>query len=101
MRKDDWMSKRIYVDLSDEKSGVTGTCQLLDMYFPEKICGADGYTSNIAGIVDCGSFQGEDDDELLNSSFNFDVTKPEFGTLLQLKMDFRLLYSQHMLQKHF
>ena len=81
------MSKRIYVDLSDEKSGVTGTCQLLDMYFPEKTCGADGYTSNIAGIVDCGSFQGEDDDELLNSSFNFDVTKPEFGILTHGHLD--------------
>ena len=81
------MSKRIYVDLSDEKSGVTGTCQLLDMYFPEKTYGADGYTSNIAGIVDCGSFQGEDDDELLNSSFNFDVTKPEFGILTHGHLD--------------
>ena len=81
------MSKRIDVDLSDEKSGVTGTCQLLDMYFPEKTYGADGYTSNIAGIVDCGSFQGEDDDELLNSSFNFDVTKPEFGILTHGHLD--------------
>lgn len=33
------MGKRIYVDLIDEKSGVTGTCQLLDMFFPCKVSG--------------------------------------------------------------
>lgn len=81
------MGKRIYVDLIDEKSGVTGTCQLLDMFFPGKVLGADGYTNNIAGMVDCGSFQGEDNEELLNSSFKFDVEKPEFGILTHGHLD--------------
>lgn len=81
------MVKRIYVDLIDEKSGVTGTCQLLDMFFPGKVSGVDGYTNNIAGMADCGSFQGEDDEELLNSSFKFDVKKPEFGILTHGHLD--------------
>ena len=87
MRKDDYMGKRIFFDLSDEKSRVTGTCQLFDVQFPGKSYGSNGYTSNIPFILDCGSFQGEEDDDLLNSSFKFDITRPEFGILTHAHLD--------------
>lgn len=81
------MAKRIYLDLSDEKSGVTGTCQLFDVFFPKEIYGAEGYTNNIAFMFDCGAFQGVDNEDELNSSFRFDITKPEFAIISHGHLD--------------
>lgn len=86
-RKDDKMAKRIFIDLCDEKSGVTGTCQLFNAYFPGKSLGANGPTNEIPFIFDCGSFQGEDNEEDLNASFKFDIAKPEFGILSHAHFD--------------
>ena len=72
--------KRIILDLTDEKDGVTGTGQYLNAIFPGKVlCGIAGYTKNIPFLVDCGSFQGLDNiDQLkdrkstrLNSSHSY------------------------------
>lgn len=81
------MAKRIYVDLSDEKDSVTGTCQLFDTFFPDKVSGANEYTNNIPFIVDCGTFQGLDNEAQLNTSFNFDISKSEFGILSHGHLD--------------
>ena len=81
------MAKRIYLDLSDEKSAVTGTSQLFNISFPKEVYGVDGYTKNISFIADCGTFQGEDNEEELNSSFHYDVTKPEFAILTHGHLD--------------
>ena len=81
------MAKRIFVDLCDEKSGVTGTSQLFDVFFPELVEGAEGNTKNIAFITDCGTFQGNDNDDFLNSKFNYDVSRPEFAILTHGHLD--------------
>lgn len=81
------MAKRIIVDLCDEKSGVTGTSQLFDAFFPKQVYGVEGYTNNIAFITDCGTFQGNDNDDLLNSTFHYDVSKPEFAILTHGHLD--------------
>lgn len=81
------MAKRIFLDLSDEKNGVTGTSQLFDVHFPEKVYGANGYTNNISFIGDCGTIQGEENEEELNASFNYDVSKPEFAFLTHAHFD--------------
>lgn len=81
------MEKRIYVDLSDEKDGVTGTCQLFDTFFPRSVLATKGFTRNIPFIVDCGSFQGLANENHLNDTFNFDITKPEFGILTHGHLD--------------
>lgn len=80
-------TKRIYVDLSDEKDGVTGTCQLFNTFFPDRVMATKGYTNNIPFNVDCGSFQGLDNENQLNDTFNFDITKPEFGILTHGHLD--------------
>ena len=81
------MAKRIFLDLSDEKSGVTGTNQLFDVTFPGKVDSVHGYLNNLSFIVDCGTFQGSDDDDFLNSVFSYDITKPEFGILTHAHLD--------------
>ena len=81
------MAKRILLDLSDQKPGVTGTRQLFDVHFPEETYGVDGYTNNIAFLVDCGTVQGEDNEEEMNKTFDFDITKPEFGILTHGHLD--------------
>lgn len=83
------MSKRIFLDLSDEKDGVTGTCQLFNPFFPGKVYGmnTNGYTNNIPFTVDCGTFQGVDNEEILNNSFKFDISKPEFSILTHGHLD--------------
>lgn len=81
------MAKRIFLDLNDEKNEVTGTSQLFDAYFPKAVYGVNGYTKNISFICDCGTFQGNDNDEELNSSFRYDVTKPEFAILTHAHFD--------------
>lgn len=79
--------KRIYLDLSDEKSGVTGTNQLFAVHFPGNTDSVNGYTNNLSFMVDCGSFQGSDEEEALNSSFSYDVSIPEFGILTHCHLD--------------
>ncbi|MCI8361681.1 MAG: MBL fold metallo-hydrolase [Clostridia bacterium] len=80
--------KRIILDLTDEKDGVTGTGQYLNAIFPGKVlCGIAGYTKNIPFLVDCGSFQGLDNIDQLNTTFNFDITSPEFSILTHAHLD--------------
>lgn len=80
--------KRIYLDLIDEKDSVTGTCQLLNAYFPGTVLAtAGGYTNNIPFIVDCGAFQGIDSENHSNTTFNFDISNVEFGILTHGHLD--------------
>ena len=80
--------KRIILDLTDEKDGVTGTGQYLNAIFPGTVlCGIAGYTKNIPFLVDCGSFQGLDNIDQLNTTFNFDITSPEFSILTHAHLD--------------
>lgn len=81
-------NKRIIVDLTDEKDGVTGTAQFFYTHFPGTVLSQmSGYTQNIPFLVDCGSFQGLDNIDQLNSSFNFDITSPEFSILTHAHLD--------------
>lgn len=80
--------KRIVLDLTDEKDGVTGTGQYLNAIFPGTVLtGMAGYTKNIPFLVDCGSFQGLDNIDQLNTTFNFDITSPEFSILTHAHLD--------------
>jgi len=82
------MAKRIFLDITDEKSGVTGTCQLLDVHFPKKVySGKSIYTNNIPFMLDCGTFQGEDNSEELNKSFHLNMKSPEFAILTHGHLD--------------
>lgn len=81
------MVKRIYVDLTDEKDGVTGTCQLFNAFFPGLVSSAYDKSNNIPFMLDCGTFQGTDDEERLNTSFGFDISKPEFAILTHGHLD--------------
>ena len=69
------MAKRIFLDLSDEKSGVTGTNQLFNVTFPGNVDSVNGYVKNLSFIVDCGTFQGSADDDFLTSIFSYDYCK--------------------------
>lgn len=80
--------KRILLDLTDEKDGVTGTGQSFNAIFPGTVLsGIAGYTKNIPFLVDCGSFQGLDNVDQLNTTFNFDVTSFEFSILTHAHLD--------------
>lgn len=81
-------NKRIILDLTDEKDGVTGTCQYLNAIFPGTVLsGIAGYTKEIPFMIDCGSFQGLDNIDYLNTTFNFDITSPEFSILTHAHLD--------------
>lgn len=80
--------KRIILDLTDEKDRVTGTGQYLNAIFPGTVLsGIAGYTKNIPFMVECGSFQGLDNIDQLNTTFNFDITSPEFSILTHAHLD--------------
>lgn len=82
------MNKRIIVDLTDEKDAVTGTGQLYNAYFPGTVFAPiTGFRKNIPFLVDCGSFQGLDNIDQLNTVFNFDITSPEFSVLTHAHLD--------------
>lgn len=78
---------RLQIELTDEKSSVTGTCQLFNVIFPNEVLGFNGKTKNISFLCDCGTFQGEENCDDLNSSFFFDISKPEFGILTHGHLD--------------
>lgn len=80
-------NSQMYLDLTDEKDGVTGTCQRYNIFFPETVFGAAGYTKNIPFMVDCGSFQGQDNVDQLNTSFNFDISRIDFSILTHAHLD--------------
>ncbi len=81
------MNKRLFLELCDEKDGVTGTNQLFEAFFSTTVSGAHGPTNNIPFLVDCGTFQGLDNDAQFNSSFFYDVTRPEFAILTHGHLD--------------
>jgi len=53
--------KRILVDVQEANSGVSGSCQLYTIYFPEEIVTANGFTNKLSFMADCGSAQGNDE----------------------------------------
>ena len=86
-------NKRILVELTDEKDGVTGTAQYFYTHLPGTVYAPmAGYTKNVPFLVDCGSFQGIDNIDHLNSSFNFDITSPEFSILTHAHLDHYGMY---------
>lgn len=81
------MHKRLFLELCDEKDGVTGTNQLFEAFFSNTVEGGHGPTNNIPFLVDCGTFQGLDNDAQFNSGFFYDVTSPEFAILTHGHLD--------------
>lgn len=79
--------QQMYLELTDEKDGVTGTCQHVNAFFPGTVFGAAGFTRNIPFMVDCGSFQGLDNVDQLNTTFNFDVSSLDFSILTHAHLD--------------
>lgn len=79
--------QQMYLELTDEKDGVTGTCQHVNAIFPGTVFGAAGFTRNIPFMVDCGSFQGLDNVDQLNTTFNFDISSLDFGILTHAHLD--------------
>lgn len=81
------MNKRLFLELCDEKDGVTGTNQLFEAFFSNAVECGDNSTNSIPFLVDCGTFQGLDNDAQFNSSFFYDVTRPKFAILTHGHLD--------------
>lgn len=81
------MNRRPFLEICDEKDAVTGTNQLLDVFFSHKVDISNGTTDNIPFLVDCGTFQGQDNDAQFNSSFFYDITRPLFAILTHGHLD--------------
>lgn len=56
-----------YVSMYTRSSGVTGSCKLFSVHFPNK--------TNYRFLVDCGMFQGKKEDLQLNEMIPFDAEK--------------------------
>ena len=61
-----------YAHLYGRHNGVTGSCFLLSVHFPDK--------RNIRCLIDCGNFQGNDNNSYLdlNDVIPFDAKKIDF-----------------------
>lgn len=70
---------RFYFDIQTLNSGVTGSCHLCIVKYP------DG--SNTRFIVDCGLFQGKDDSNNENKTFPFDANNIDFALITHNHVD--------------
>lgn len=72
-------SHNFYVKVYSRHSGVTGSCFLNSIHWP------DGKELNF--MVDCGAAQGKDNDGFYNSIFPFDAEKIDFAILTHAHLD--------------
>lgn len=70
---------RFYVDIQTLNSGVTGSCHLCIVKYP------DGNATRL--IVDCGLFQGDDEKENKNQFFSFNADNIEFALVTHNHVD--------------
>lgn len=70
---------RFYLDIQTLNSGVTGSCHLCIVKYP------DGNTTRF--IVDCGLFQGKDDNNNQNKTFPFDANNINFALITHNHVD--------------
>ena len=70
-----------YAHLYGRHNGVTGSCFLLSVHFPDK--------RNIRGLIDCGNFQGNDNIDYLdlNDVIPFDAKKIDFVLITHNHID--------------
>ena len=61
------MKDDLYVNVYTRSSGVTGSCKLFSVHFPNK--------TNYRFLVDCGMFQGKKEDLRLNEMIPFNAEK--------------------------
>ena len=72
------LKSRFYVDIMNLHHGVTGSCHICNVRFPND--------ENLMFLVDCGLFQGEDSEEL-NASFPFKAEKISFCLITHNHVD--------------
>ena len=71
--------ERFYVDIQSLSNGVTGSCHLCVVKFP------DGKVTRF--IVDCGLFQGQNEEQDYNKSFPFKEDSIEFALITHNHVD--------------
>lgn len=71
--------ERFYVDIQSLSNGVTGSCHLCVVKFP------DGKITRF--IVDCGLFQGQNEEQDYNKSFPFKEDSIEFALITHNHVD--------------